>query len=83
MQFPGFRDFVLNFLTKARPDLADRIADLDENADLFEAGVVDSHGFIGLCLAIEEITGRPVDIAEVDPEDFSTIAGLKTVAGLS
>jgi acyl carrier protein len=80
MDAPDFRTYVLNFLSAARPDLDSRIQALPDQADLFEAGVVDSHTFIELCLGIEEQTGHPIDIAELDPEEFSTIEGLRRVA---
>jgi acyl carrier protein len=83
MDASDFRTFVLNFLSSARPDLASRVMAIPDDMDLFEAGAVDSHTFIGLCLAIEERTGHPIDIAELDPEEFSSIDGLRRVARIS
>lgn len=82
MQQSEFRAFVLTFLSEARPDLSTQIDALQNDEDMFEAGVVDSHAFIGLCLAIEDETGTPIEIAELDPEEFSSIDGLMRVSGL-
>ena len=82
MTLQEFREFVVNFLVQARPDLSRQIGELRNDEDFFEAGVVDSHAFIGLCLAIEDLTGVPIDITELDPEEFSSISGLCAVSGL-
>ncbi|MEL7282616.1 MAG: phosphopantetheine-binding protein [Pseudomonadota bacterium] len=82
MQQSEFRSFVLTFLCEARPDLSAQINSLQDDEDMFEAGVVDSHAFIGLCLAIEDQTGTPIEIAELDPDEFSSIQGLMLVSGL-
>jgi acyl carrier protein len=81
MNLEAFRDMVVGFLRDRRPDRAATFASLRPNDDLFETGAVDSHTFIELCLAIEDRTGVAVDIADLDPEDFSTIAALHRIAG--
>ena len=79
MNISSFQDFVVAFLGARRPDLQARYAGLSADDDLFETAAVDSHTFIDLCLAIEEKTGVLVDIASLEPEDFSTIAGLHRI----
>ena len=47
---------------------------LDDN--LFEAGLVDSMGFLELVAAIEVEFGIEVDFSDMDPADFTTLKGL-------
>ena len=79
MDFGSFRELVVEFLTAANPANGKAYSALGDDKDLLGSGLVDSHIFIGLCLAIEEKTGKVIDIAELDSEQFSTIAGLYSV----
>lgn len=81
MELNSFSRFVVDFLSERRPELQAQITTLGPDQDMFEAGVVDSHAFLDLCLAIEERTGGIIDIAELDPEQFSSIRGLFNVSG--
>ena len=76
MDFGAFRKLVVDFLTEANPANGGAYRELGADRDLLGSGLVDSHTFIDLCLAIEEKTGKMIDIAELDPDQFSTIAGL-------
>lgn len=74
-----FRQFVLSLLAEDRPDREADIMRIGDDQDMFETGVLDSHTFIKLCLAIEERTGIEIDIAQLDPENLSSIHGLHKV----
>ena len=76
MDLDTFLRTVIDFLSEARPDLTARIAQLEVDEDMFEAGAVDSATFLDLCLALEARTGSIIDITELEPEQFSTIRGL-------
>ena len=51
-------------------------AQVDSSASLIELGVVDSFGFLELITGLEDATGIFVDFAELDPEEFTSVAGL-------
>lgn len=50
--------------------------DFDADTDLLATGLIDSHSFIDLLLAIEDETGIFVDISDLDVDEFSTIAAI-------
>jgi len=49
---------------------------VDAAASLIELGIVDSFGFLELITTLEEATGAFVDFAELDPDEFTSVAGL-------
>lgn len=49
---------------------------LDETTDLIASGALDSVGFIQLLAYLEDETGREIDLSDIDPTDFTTVAGL-------
>ena len=53
--------------------IALRLDDIDAQTDLLATGIIDSHSFIDLLLAIEQKTGVFVDISELDVDQFSNI----------
>lgn len=55
------------------------VAELDAislSANLIDLGVIDSMGVVGLLGYLEEQTGATIDLAEADPEHFTTLGGL-------
>lgn len=44
--------------------------------DLLAAGVLDSMAFVELLAHLEECAGIEIDIADLEPEEFSTLDGL-------
>jgi acyl carrier protein len=46
------------------------------DTDLLSTGLLDSLSFIGLLAFLEERSGRTVDLGEMAPETFCTLAGL-------
>lgn len=76
---PGEQDLVAQVLSWVKqnnrsPEETD--GEIDKDTDLLAAGVLDSIAFIELITFIESETGYQIDIAEADPEDFATVAGL-------
>lgn len=49
------------------------IQDIDVDTDLMASGYVDSMGFVGLMVLLEELGGRHLDDVLANPEDFRTI----------
>jgi acyl carrier protein len=49
---------------------------LHEDVDLLSTGLLDSVGFVELLAALEDRLGYAIDLADVDPADFTTIRGL-------
>lgn len=43
------------------------------DADLFVAGVLDSLTFVELLVHLEEVTGRPISLDELDVDDLETV----------
>lgn len=83
MTLEDFRILVIEFLSKADPTRVTAFSDLGTDVDLLGSAGIDSHDFIELCLAIEEKTGVVIDLGELEPEQFGTIAGLHTVVSAS
>jgi len=50
--------------------------DVEEDTNLLLSGVLDSLGFIDLLAFLEERAGLTLDLAELDPEEFTSIGGL-------
>lgn len=64
---------VLNILIEVTGD--DEIAD-DKEADLFEAGLLDSLGIIEVLLKIEEVFGLKLQPTDLEKKDMSTVNNL-------
>ncbi|MEV4191442.1 acyl carrier protein [Streptomyces toxytricini] len=62
-------DSVLGFLRKLNASV-DTIA---WDRDLIEARILDSLAFVEFLLLIEELTGKPVDLATTDVNNFRTL----------
>jgi acyl carrier protein len=71
-----FHRLVLAELKAKMPDRAAAIEALKLDQDLLGSGVVDSYGLIELCLALEAHTGAMIDIAELEPQQFGSVAAL-------
>ena len=49
-------------------------------ANLLEEGLLDSLGFVDLLAHLESLTGREIDLMEVDEDDLSSLRGMCAVA---
>lgn len=79
MNIETFRGFVVELLSAAAPAKTGEFEAIGVTDDLVGSGLVDSHQFVDLCLAIEEKTGVIIDLGELDPEQFSTIQALHQI----
>jgi acyl carrier protein len=46
---------------------------INEDTDLFTSGYIDSMGFVGLMMYIEELSGNSFDASDINPDDIKTI----------
>jgi acyl carrier protein len=49
---------------------------MNGETDLIASGALDSMGFIDLLMHVETITGRKIDLSDLDPSVFTSIQGL-------
>ncbi|HEX3463954.1 MAG TPA: acyl carrier protein [Candidatus Elarobacter sp.] len=49
---------------------------IEQDADLFESGIVDSFQIVSLAFFIEERFGVPLDFERIEEKDFSTLSAL-------
>ena len=49
---------------------------IGKDTDLLSSGILDSLDFVNLLVFIEEEAGCKIDLADIEPEDFSTVQGL-------
>ena len=50
--------------------------EMSDATDLIASGALDSMGFIELLMHVEMITGRKIDLSDLDPSVFTSIQGL-------
>jgi acyl carrier protein len=49
---------------------------LDDETDLLATGIIDSFGFLDLMGEIEEKSGLPIELGDIDPAAMSKLSGL-------
>jgi acyl carrier protein len=54
--------------------------EISEETELLGSGILDSFGFIDLIVYIENETGRKIDLAGADANEFSVVRGLCSLA---
>jgi acyl carrier protein len=52
------------------------VTDIDEDANLFDLGLVNSFSMVALLMHVEELLGGHIDVAEHEPETFFTLRGM-------
>jgi aminoglycoside 3-N-acetyltransferase len=67
---------IVEILTGVQPDRRDSINELPPEADLFDAGVLDSIILLQTVLEIERIAGRELNVENVELTSVTTIDGL-------
>ncbi|MGE4297213.1 MAG: acyl carrier protein [Desulfovibrionaceae bacterium] len=72
----AIRAFIVERLERAASRRGVSMAAVDGNASLFEAGVIDSLGFLELVGAVESAFDLEIDFSELDPAAFTTLHGL-------
>lgn len=76
MTIEEFHKMVVDRLVADAPQYEQKLRQLGIGDDLLGSGAVDSHRFVDMCLFVEEKTGVPIDIAEIDPDLLSSIGGI-------
>jgi acyl carrier protein len=51
-------------------------AEISENTNLLESGLLDSFAFVDLVLFIENCTQKKVELIDADPEQFTVVRNL-------
>jgi len=75
------RDVVLRELAQSARARGLTLDGLDPKENLFNAGVIDSMGFLELVAAVEAAFGLEIDFSEMDPAEFTTLDGLVALCG--
>lgn len=66
---------VLRNWVKANKQASDALK-ISADTELLGSGLLDSFDFLDLIVHIESETGKKIDLAAADPEDFSRVRGL-------
>jgi acyl carrier protein len=74
------REFVEDHLAKTARDKGLAMPPLQPDSNLLELGILDSLEFVQMLLALEEAFGLELDLAELDPAEFTTLEGLVVTA---
>jgi len=78
MTGPDLRGALLGFLeTVRRPECS--LADVGDDVDLFDAGIVDSLAVVRIVMYLEESHGIDLVEAGVDPADLASIGRILDV----
>jgi acyl carrier protein len=70
---------VITWLRHKRRSGAYILGDISPDTDLIATGLLDSLGLIDLVLFLEQVSGRKIDLNEVDPGEFSVVKGLARI----
>lgn len=68
-----FYDRMRVFLRERRPDLD---GEIDPTTQLWQAGYLDSFGFIEALGVLEDMTGHPLEVGADDLPSFFTMKGM-------
>ncbi|MFK7803182.1 MAG: acyl carrier protein [Anaerolineae bacterium] len=66
-------DNIIKFLHSRNPDLGE----IAHDVDLIESRIIDSLDFIELVFLIEEATGAPVDLEEIEVDNLRTLQAIE------
>jgi acyl carrier protein len=75
-----FVDLIVNWVRKNMQTNGNGHGEITLDTNLMEGGLLDSIGFVGLIVFIEEEMGCNLDLTDVDPSEFSTVKGLSRIA---
>ena len=62
---------LLDFVRERHPPEVQ--AGIDSATDLFENGVLDSIGFVGLSVLVEDLAGKPIDFGQIKASELRSI----------
>lgn len=71
---------VTGWVAEKSREIDDLDVAIEPDTNLLESGLLDSLGFIELVVFIEATTGNNVDLMGIEPESFTNIRGLCSVA---
>lgn len=54
--------------------------EITPDTNLMESGLLDSTGFVELILFVESQTRSPIDLNDVDPDEFAVVRHLSRIA---
>lgn len=66
----------LRWIGQHRLDGTAPVIELTATTDLLTTGVLDSLAFVELVAHLEELSGAPADLVDLEPEVFATPVGL-------
>ena len=70
------RAIIIDLVTPMVERAGRAAADLQDNTELLQSGLIDSFEFLDLITEIEQRAGVEIDLAALDDDDFTTIGGL-------
>lgn len=65
-------DAVMAFITERNPE----VGELGIDDDLIDRRAIDSLAFVEFTYLLEELSGEPIDLEEIDVEDFRTLRNI-------
>jgi acyl carrier protein len=73
-------DLIIKWVKKNAQTNGNGEVELTKHTNLMESGFLDSIGFVELIVFMEGQTGCNIDLTDVDPNEFTTVAGLSCIA---
>lgn len=73
-------DLIIEWVRKNAQTNGNGQVELTRHTNLMENGLLDSIGFVELIVFMEKQAGRNIDLTDVDPSEFTTVAGLSRIA---
>lgn len=77
---PELQHQLADWVRRNAPDDSVPALDFSADTDLIGTGILDSVAFLQLLGHLESLTGEELDLADADPVDFTTLAGLARLA---
>ena len=77
------RQFILAHVASLAKEKGIALPSMSDEVNLLDMGVLDSLGFIELLLLLQERFGIELQLAELDPAEFSTLKGMVAVAAMA
>ena len=78
MERDEFYDDLRSYILESAPRRAvpAEVTGIDEDANLFDLGLVNSFSMMGLLVHIEELIGVSIDVTQHEPDTFFTLRGM-------
>ena len=72
--------YIKDHLARVAKEKGVPLPELTPQSNLLELDVLDSLGFVQMLMGLEAEFGLELDLAELDPEEFTVLAGLVAIA---